>query len=288
MNIEDRLQAMGLTLPEPPPSGGIYKPVREAAGLLYVSGHGPTVGSICMILVPDDTPSAAAARVALLAAAEEYLIHRGMKTIYAGAFRGSVQLFVGFSGPIGLSCVPAGSPSCEFLIQNGYTINNRPIRMQMSLEQYRPPVILTATRWRDKSQIVFERVPKAQNWWDALIKANDEWLETLIIVEPNDRPVARILVRIPALAKSHHSDEAKSFRQKKYAHIVNYHVRPDYLARGVFSYAIGETLRELVVKDEILELETVISDESSHLIPSFRAFGLQEIDQGAIFIKRLE
>lgn len=43
MNIYDRLQEMGLSLPEPPPSGGIYKPVREAGGMLYVSGQGPTL-----------------------------------------------------------------------------------------------------------------------------------------------------------------------------------------------------------------------------------------------------
>lgn len=38
---EARLQALGLTLPPPPPAGGIYHPVLIAGGLAYVSGQPP-------------------------------------------------------------------------------------------------------------------------------------------------------------------------------------------------------------------------------------------------------
>ena len=39
--IEEKIQAMGLELPSPPPSGGIYHPVLITGNQLYVSGQGP-------------------------------------------------------------------------------------------------------------------------------------------------------------------------------------------------------------------------------------------------------
>ena len=39
--IEKKIQAMGLELPPPPPSGGIYHPVVITGRHLYVSGQGP-------------------------------------------------------------------------------------------------------------------------------------------------------------------------------------------------------------------------------------------------------
>ena len=41
MTIEEKLEAMGLELPPPPPLGGIYKPVNIIDNMLYVSGQGP-------------------------------------------------------------------------------------------------------------------------------------------------------------------------------------------------------------------------------------------------------
>ena len=41
MDVYARLKELGYTLPPLPPSGGIYKPVRQAASLLFVSGQGP-------------------------------------------------------------------------------------------------------------------------------------------------------------------------------------------------------------------------------------------------------
>ncbi|HAA15673.1 MAG TPA: hypothetical protein DCE41_29775 [Cytophagales bacterium] len=39
--IEVRLQELGITLPPPPPLGGVYKPVMVVDKMLYVSGQGP-------------------------------------------------------------------------------------------------------------------------------------------------------------------------------------------------------------------------------------------------------
>lgn len=45
MSAEARLQELGLTLPPPPPKGGIYKPVVVHGNTAYVSGHGPFLGA---------------------------------------------------------------------------------------------------------------------------------------------------------------------------------------------------------------------------------------------------
>ena len=42
MDIYARLKELGLELPPPPPPGGLYKPVKQAGNLLFVSGQGCT------------------------------------------------------------------------------------------------------------------------------------------------------------------------------------------------------------------------------------------------------
>lgn len=49
MSAEARLQELGLTLPPPPPKGGVYKPVVVAGNIAYLSGHGPYLGDGGMI-----------------------------------------------------------------------------------------------------------------------------------------------------------------------------------------------------------------------------------------------
>lgn len=45
-NVYERLQEMGITLPAPPPKGGVYTPVQEfGEHFLYCSGCGPDLGS---------------------------------------------------------------------------------------------------------------------------------------------------------------------------------------------------------------------------------------------------
>jgi enamine deaminase RidA (YjgF/YER057c/UK114 family) len=48
-HVYARLKELKLTLPELPPSGGIYKPVRQVGNCLYVSGQGPTKGGVPVI-----------------------------------------------------------------------------------------------------------------------------------------------------------------------------------------------------------------------------------------------
>jgi len=42
MDVYEKLNALNLELPPPPPAAGIYKPVRQAGNLLYISGQGCT------------------------------------------------------------------------------------------------------------------------------------------------------------------------------------------------------------------------------------------------------
>ncbi len=46
MDIYKRLDELGITLPTLPPAMGIYKPVLELDGLLYVSGQGSTENGV--------------------------------------------------------------------------------------------------------------------------------------------------------------------------------------------------------------------------------------------------
>jgi len=66
INIEKRLQELGLQLPPAPPAGGVYHPVVRVENMLYVSGQGPVrkdgsliKGKVGAGLTTDDGYSAA-------------------------------------------------------------------------------------------------------------------------------------------------------------------------------------------------------------------------------------
>jgi enamine deaminase RidA (YjgF/YER057c/UK114 family) len=44
MDIYEKLKNLNLVLPEPPPLGGLYMPVKRSGSLLFCSGQGPTIG----------------------------------------------------------------------------------------------------------------------------------------------------------------------------------------------------------------------------------------------------
>lgn len=46
MDVYARLKEMGFELPELPPPGGVYAPVKRVGNLLYVSGQGATVKGV--------------------------------------------------------------------------------------------------------------------------------------------------------------------------------------------------------------------------------------------------
>jgi len=49
MNIENRLEALGLELPVPLAPPGTYAPVKVHGGLAYVAGHGPFDGQTLLV-----------------------------------------------------------------------------------------------------------------------------------------------------------------------------------------------------------------------------------------------
>jgi len=49
MDIYKKLDELEIKLPPPPPLGGIYKPVKQAGNLLYVSGQGPMENGVPLV-----------------------------------------------------------------------------------------------------------------------------------------------------------------------------------------------------------------------------------------------
>ncbi|MDR1251318.1 MAG: RidA family protein [Treponema sp.] len=49
MDVYAKLTELNLSLPELPPKGGIYKPVRQMGNCLYVSGQGSTKAGVPLI-----------------------------------------------------------------------------------------------------------------------------------------------------------------------------------------------------------------------------------------------
>ena len=49
MDVYDALKSRGISLPPPPPRGGVYVPVKQVGNLLFCSGCGPTVNGTPVI-----------------------------------------------------------------------------------------------------------------------------------------------------------------------------------------------------------------------------------------------
>jgi enamine deaminase RidA (YjgF/YER057c/UK114 family) len=50
MDIYARIKELGYEIPELPPKGGIYKPVKQVGSMLYVSGQGATIKGVPAIV----------------------------------------------------------------------------------------------------------------------------------------------------------------------------------------------------------------------------------------------
>lgn len=50
LNVYERIAELGYTIPDLPPIGGIYKPVKQVGNLLYVSGQGATINGVPSIV----------------------------------------------------------------------------------------------------------------------------------------------------------------------------------------------------------------------------------------------
>lgn len=50
MDVYENLKKLNIVLPEPPPKGGLYIPVRQTGNLLYTSGAGPAVNGVSKYL----------------------------------------------------------------------------------------------------------------------------------------------------------------------------------------------------------------------------------------------
>lgn len=46
MDVYAKMKELGYELPELPPAGGIYKPVKQVGNMLYISGQGATVKGV--------------------------------------------------------------------------------------------------------------------------------------------------------------------------------------------------------------------------------------------------
>lgn len=243
----------------------------------------PTFGIVCMLLAVPDRRDAEEIRQKLLKSAESYLHRSGIRTICGGSTLGGAPVFNGFVGAAGLVSIAETNPAFQTFSNAGYAIRNRTKRLEIDLAGYGPPFDLNVRRWQGKAELVFERDPKPKTWREALDKIHDRWIHVHIYVDPTERPVGFIVVRIPTLATV--QKDGKPVSEEKIAELVGFELHRDYRSTGIFNFAFRETLRELVDQDGIRRLATIVSDEYAHLLPTFRVLGLEETGEGAVFIK---
>jgi ribosomal protein S18 acetylase RimI-like enzyme len=255
-------------------------PTPDGFGLNRRTGH------ICFLCVDPAYPDLRRVAHQLLCAGEQYLAGQGVEEIFGGSPRPSAPFYVGFYGgsePI------AFFDSDQYLIQvfleSGYQIFKNSARFHLELTDYLPPMTSAMVHWHTRLDIEFDEKPMVKSWWMACAHANFEWLETRAYLSATHRPVALIQIRIT-------NPDAEEESQALYggtwdAGLMDTRVHPEFHRQGVAAYTLAETLRYLVGKKQIRQIEAHIDEDVTTMYPLLRSLLWNQIDTGKIFRKEI-
>lgn len=240
-------------------------------------------GQICFLCVdPEYSDPWGAARI-LLRAGEQYLLERGATEILGGSPRPSAPFYTGFYGggePIAIF----DSDRClgQVFQEAGYRSHCRTTRYHLNLTQYMPPVNINSVSWRSQTLVSFSESLKARNWWEACTLANYEWLEATAILKSTNRPVARIRIRI---ANPDTEMDDIMYGGTWDAALMDIRVHPDFQQKGVAAHTLAETLRHLVAKQDVMQIEAHTTDNLISVNTLLQRFFWKEVDTGTIYRK---
>jgi len=246
------------------------------------TGVDRSTGVICLVMVDPDRPGKEEIAAALLRAAENYLISKGATQIYGGASRPLAPFYMGLYGgsePIG---VFQSDRLITWLYQSaGYQTIQQTVLYRLSLENYRVPINAKTVSWRRTLSLTFDDSPKPSHWWEACMMCHFEWLEMTGTLSGSEIPVAGVVVRTMVSA-----EEQLQNYYSELGGLLNIQVDAEYRRKGLATYILGAMIRYLQRRN-VRTLEVQAPADNDSLIALLRFMKWSEIEQGAVFLKKI-
>jgi ribosomal protein S18 acetylase RimI-like enzyme len=249
-------------------------------------GHSfdPTTGQICFLCVDPkyhDVPGAAAA---LIRAGEDYLSGLGAQKIYGGSPSPSAPFYTGFyGGGEAVGILHSDQTIVNAFHEANYQIHQQTGWFHLDLRNYSPEVTLEMVGFYAETTIEIQEIPGAKTWWEGCIQANGIWFDAMAYQIQENRPVARLRIRI-----SYPDTEniLAMYGGNWLASLIELRVHPDFASEGTKKYLLEETVRYLAAQNQVVQIEAHVAEDSP-LFTLLCGQSWQERDSGCIFVKNV-
>jgi ribosomal protein S18 acetylase RimI-like enzyme len=274
------------------------KPYFDPAGLILAvddqrplgfvhAGFGPNetqtgldyrIGVICILAV---VPAARRAGVGsgLIRHAEEYLISRGARELYAGGMRPLNPFYFGlYGGSDSPGFLTADIEAWPFFEKQGYAAHRTAFVFHRKLEQ---PLDIVDPRFAGlRRRFDVQVLPRARvgTWWEESILGQLEPVEFRLEEKKTAQTAARV---------SYWEMEGFSWRWNyPAAGVMDIQVRADLRRQGLAKFLVSQLLRHLQEQYfGLAEVQTL--DQNQAAIALFRSLGFEQVDTGRSYRKVL-
>jgi ribosomal protein S18 acetylase RimI-like enzyme len=247
------------------------------------AGFGPTAdeqhlsrneGTIHMVIVAGSHRRQGIGRE-LLRRAEDYLISRGAKAIFAGAAAPRDAFYFGIYGgsqPAGfLESDPLAQP---FLIALGYLPHERRLIFQRSLEEQREPVGLRLMSVRRTTKLGAIPTEQPPTWWSQTRMGRLDTVTLSLLPKAGGQPLAQVTV----VGLDHY---LASWNQRAIG-LINLQVPEPQRRKGYAQALLVEVCRR--VKNDLITLaESHVSEGNEAGIKTLLSAGFRQVDAGVVY-----
>ncbi|HEX3999990.1 MAG TPA: GNAT family N-acetyltransferase [Pirellulales bacterium] len=240
------------------------------------SGLSTDLGVVVMLLVvshPDE--SAIAAR--LVAMAEDYLRSKGAKVIYGGGVRPLVPFYWGLYGGSELPGVLDSDPQAQAVFRAaGYREMARTVILHRDLSGFRPCVDRRQMQIRRSTEVETVVDPPPRSWWEACVMNQCE--RTTFRLRPHGG--CELLAQMTCW----NIEPFAAPWGVRASGLIDLVVTESHRRRGMATYLVGETLRQLQEQSFAL-VEAQTMDTNTSALALYRKLGFKQVDSGVVFRK---
>ena len=245
-------------------------------------GFNTDVGHICFLCVDPNYSDAFGAASSLIQAGEAYLANHGAKTIYAGSPSPSAPFYTGFYGGGEAVGILYSDETCIHAFQSeNYQIHQKTCWYHYNIHDSLATLSSEMASCYSIYAIEISEVGKAKNWWEGCVLAYGMWFDALAFPIKENRPVARLRVRIAYPDVEHVS---ALYGGTWLASLVELRIRPDFSDDRMQTLLLSELLRYLVAHNQVVRIEAQAAKDSP-LDTLLQKQGWQTRNTGVVMVK---
>ncbi len=236
------------------------------------------IGVLCMVMTSPRVDRELIGRE-LVGHAENYLRSLGATTLIGGPIHPVNPFYLGMYGGSELPGVLESDVRTVDLLRGcGYEEFQRTVVLQRDLAGFRPSF--------DRSQMQVRRTfdmqtvvdPVPGNWWEACTVAQSQRTRCQLVEKESRQVRGRI---------SHWNMEPLASNWDAYAAgLTDLEIERSYRRRGLATFLVGETLRQLQTQGvSLVEVQTMLDNTAA--LAMYEKFGFRNVEQGIVFRKVL-